>query len=134
MKALLKVAMLGLSLTVTSACSNLDPIENPTSSLNSLDNLSSNEIKESIVAGCKGEEWRIIKADSTRVIAAKIAADKTATVEIEYSTDGYTINWKDSSGTLTRQESKISPKYNSWVKRLRIVIDDKLSKRKALKI
>jgi hypothetical protein len=108
-------------------------IETPTSQIYNSDELSINEIKNSIILACEGRDWRVDNVTSSYVTAVYSKPGMSATVQINYDATKYTIEWKNSTGSLERKGDTIHKTYNRWVRNLQLDIDKKLNAIKSRK-
>lgn len=111
------VAMLGLLLaSALAGCASTVPVENIHGSAvpsgNSLD-----DVYAAIVEGARIRGWKIEKVEPGHALGTLFVRSHVARVDIYYSTDSYSIEYKDSDN-LEYADGRIHRNYNKWVENL----------------
>ncbi|WP_193370924.1 hypothetical protein [Pelagibius marinus] len=123
--------ILGLSLLlIVSACARTQPVLNITEEAvvtASGEAPSLAEVENAIVTACHDKSWLVDPTDEGHIVATAHVRHHTAIVDIVYSTERYSITYKDSDVLLYDGE-KIHRNYNKWVQLLSERINLELNK------
>ena len=116
-----------------SGCSS-QLIATPTGQIYASDNLTAKDVKNSIIIACQGRDWQVLDANDHKVTARYRKPGMSVTIEIDFNSTSYTINWKESTGELERKGDTINRHYNRWVNNLKVDIDRQLQTVKMQKL
>lgn len=116
-----------------SGCSS-QLIATPAGQIYASDNLTAKDVKNSIVIACQGRNWQVLDANNHSVTARYRKPGMSVTVQIDFNSTSYTINWKESSGEMERKGDTINRHYNRWVNNLKVDIDRQLQSVKMQKL
>lgn len=124
-----------LALMLCSACRIGKPAMNITQETGTLVNapLSIEDVRKAIEVACLGRTW-LPKEIKPGLIQARLVVrgKHTVIVEIPYSAETYSINYKDSSNMeYNPEKGKIHPNYNKWVSLLQTDINTNIAKARA---
>ena len=84
-------------------------------------------VKKAIVLGGTRSGWQMQPVADGHILATILNSGHIAKVDIRYSTDSYSITYKDSSKFIY-DGTTISPTYNHWVDKLHSHIRKELSR------
>lgn len=118
---LLCVALLGGCRTAPIQNIEMAPIINSDQYYRSLP-----EVKNAIIAAGYGLGWQMSDVAPGHLVATLNVRAHQAIVDITYSQESYSINYKDSTN-LKHKGDTIHSNYNGWVKRLSNAINQQLS-------
>jgi hypothetical protein len=113
-KYLFQITVAIFAIFLLSSCVRFQPIQNvPTQSIPP--NLSLDQITKVIKTECEQRDWHVEEERSGLIIANHLKEERfSATVEIKYSTKGYSIKYLKSKNLLDSQ-GNIHRNYNKWV-------------------
>ena len=115
MSSLLRVALVTLALLSMAGCTS-KPIVNPSRTLAPEVQASQEQVKQAIVTALTKREWSVQRVNPGQVQAEITVREKFhVEIDINYSADGYTIVYRDSSG-MGYQDGKIHKNYLRWVR------------------
>jgi hypothetical protein len=83
--------------------------------------------RDAILRALVERKWTIVKEEGTSILATVTAGGHTATVGITYNATSYSIRYVDSSPGLKYDGVEIHRRYNHWVDRLRVSINEHLA-------
>jgi len=75
-------------------------------------------VRAGILRALTGRGWRIVREDSSGIVAAVSSVGQSATVHIRYDERSYSIHYVDSSPGLRFDGVMIHHRYNDWIERL----------------
>lgn len=84
------------------------------------------QVRRAIIQGAVSKTWSVREIDSNTIVARVGKKTIEAVVTIKYSTKKYSILYRDSKN-LSYKDGMIRSRYNSWVKKLRARIEEKLA-------
>jgi hypothetical protein len=104
-------ALLALSLA---GCRKTISVQNQSSPMPVLTQVSDNDIEQAIIRGGARTNWEIVPAGARTMIGTLYIRSHQAVVTITYDKAQYRIQYK-SSMNLQYEDGKIHPNYNNWV-------------------
>ena len=122
-----KILFIAIFLLLTS-CNRFAPVYNIESepiSSGSGKALSLEQIKSAIHRGVVDKTWTLMESGENRFLATYSKGAKSASVTITYSLKEYSIRY-EKSALLSYDGTNIHNRYNSWIKGLRISINQQL--------
>jgi len=115
MPSLLRAALVTLALLTLVGCTS-KPIVNPSRTLTPEVQASQEQVKQAIVTALTKREWSVQRVNPGQIQAEITVREKFhVEIDINYSADGYTIVYRDSSG-MGYQDGKIHKNYLRWVR------------------
>ena len=108
------------------ACSTLSPIKS-VDAQNIPEGLTTQQVKKSVILAGQSRGWIMMPVSEGVMNATYTARGHMAKVQIDYSTQFYSISYKDSSN-LNLKGNMINRHYNKWIDNLNISIQRQLSK------
>ena len=80
------------------------------------------QVRKAMVQAIVAKTWRVGKVTDDLIEASLHKKSKVARITIEYSTQNYSIRYKNSS-LLLYNDGRIHRRYNAWIRGLQITID-----------
>jgi len=117
MSSLLRATLITLALLTTAGCTS-KPIFNPQHDLPANAQVSTDKMKQTIVAALEKREWTVQRL-SPQLIQAEITVrgQYHAEIDVRYTATHYAITYRDSRD-LGYKDGKIHRNYNRWVSML----------------
>lgn len=110
-----RIAVLLVAVLVSVGCARVQPVYNvPDTAVDVSSDNGAEEIRKAILAGAQAKGWRVEEVGPGHMIARVAVRTHTATVDIYYDNDSYSIQYRDSSD-LMYDGSNIHRNYNKWI-------------------
>ena len=103
------------------------PVYNVTDApVNVSEKATAEDVKKAILSAGAGLGWQMKEVEPGHIVGSLFLRKHSAVVDIPYSKDSYSINYKDSS-ELDYDGSNIHSNYNGWIQNLDRAIQARLS-------
>jgi hypothetical protein len=84
-------------------------------------------VRDAIMRALVERKWTIVKEEGASILATVTSGGHSATAGITYNATSYSIRYVDSSEGLKYDGVEIHRRYNHWVDRLRVSINEQLA-------
>lgn len=116
MHKFIKIALIGIALSLVAACGSTAPIMNVDNTA-VMGDLSKEQVRKTIITAAANRGWVISDTNDNELQATLNLRTHQAVVRIPYSEKAYSIVFV-SAKNLDEKNGKIHPNYNRWVNNL----------------
>lgn len=117
-----RTVVLLIAVLVSVGCARVQPVYNVPDTAVDVSNANGvEEIRTAILAGAQAKGWEVDELGPGHMVASVVVRHHTATVDIYYDNDSYSIQYRDSS-YLLYDGSNIHRNYNKWI----VLLDEQI--------